>query len=85
MIEDKRMSRSVRGIAVAHDQAILVDSERLPACSSERPELGRIAVYKFKGVECVVAGAQPADDLPSVVDAGLQVRGNQPYTGGGAA
>jgi hypothetical protein len=68
MIENERVSRSLPGIAIAGNFAILVDGQRLSVCSSQRGQVGYLPIGEDKGVECIVLGQVRTDDLTSVVD-----------------
>src|ERR1700738_3977182 len=68
MIEHEGVSRSLRSIAIAHNLAMVVDSQRLPVRSSQDPQVGRLTILIDKGAENIVVYTVPANDLTGVVD-----------------
>src|SRR6476469_4518550 len=74
MIENKGVRRSVRSIAIAHHHTGPVNGESFPVGSSQGAEVGGSPVEIRKGMESIVAGTVPANDLGGIVDgvSGLQ-------------
>src|ERR1700742_1962016 len=74
MLENEGVRRSVRGIAIADHHAVPVNGQSLPVGSSQGADVGSIPVEVREGMESIVAGTVPADNLAGVVDgvSGLQ-------------